>query len=277
MKHAFRLLTLLSFLIICFSQIQAKPTYRSKDAQEIVQKMIAAHGGMAKWNSSQALSLSHILVFGDALATEFWLSHDTTEIKSERTYQDWSVFNGRLTYDGTKVWTQNWKLENFPTISVNAAYNIVALPWLTQGDEAVLEELPKAKLGNDSVLYDVVKMTYKPTSKKSKHKYFKLYIHPETLLLTGIDFNIVHGAFLDIVGAPKEAKSIGPISLIIYSRRTVDGLVFTDKWDAFNEKGEDYGRHIAYNFSLKTKFDEARMKMPVDAVLDTSKAERQNQ
>lgn len=274
MKHAFRLLTLLSFSIICFSQIQASPTYRSKDTKEIVEKMIAAHGGMAKWNSTQTLSLSHILVFGDALATEFWLSHDTTEIKSERTYQDWSVFNGRLTYDGTKVWTQNWKLENFPTISVNAAYNIVALPWLTQRDDAILEELPKAKLGNDSVLYDVIKMTYKPNSQKSKHKYFKLYIHPETHLLTGIDFNIVHGAFLDLLKIPTDVKSIGPISLIIYSRRTVDGLVFTDKWDAFSEKGEDYGRHIAYNFSLNTKFDEARMKMPADAVIDTSKTER---
>lgn len=48
MKNILRLLILQSILVICFSQNYAATSYLSPKAQEIVEKMVAAHGRMAK-------------------------------------------------------------------------------------------------------------------------------------------------------------------------------------------------------------------------------------
>lgn len=307
MKYAIQILLLLIFSTVCFGQTESNdaeakrqaalaefykkacgggfseetaffnagsPDYKSENAKLIVEQMIKAHGGMQKWNSSPTLAFTHILVFGEPLATEFWVSRETTEIKTERTYQDWHAFDGKLANDGTKTWTQNWQLGNPPSVNVNAIYYIMALPWLTQKSEVVLEELPKAKLGKEAILYDVVKMIFKKESKKSPYQYYTLYIHPETHLLKGIAYNITNGAFLDLIGLPKEEKSLGPYTHIIYTYKTINGLTFPEKYDTFDPANHNAGRHIAYDFSLNTKFDESRMKMPADAVIDTNKSER---
>ena len=265
MKYIALTVFIFSLTLTIFSQTQPK----------VIEKMIEAHGGMEKWNKSLTLSFTSVLVFGEPLDTNFWLSVETTEIKTERTYQDRLIFGGKLAHDGERTWTQNWKLQNPPGVNVNSIYYSVALPWLTQRSEVVLEELPKARLLNDEKLYEVVKMTFKKGSKKSLHKYYKLYIDSKTHLLKGIDYNITYGAYLDLVGIPKEQTSIGPITHIIYGYKNVDGLVFPEKFDTFNEKRQDYGRHIIYSYSLNKKFDESRMEIPADAVIDKSKNERQ--
>lgn len=256
-----------------FSQT-GRPTYKTENAKALIEQMVKAHGGMQKWNSSPTLGFTHILVFGEPLATEFWVSRETTEIKTERTYQDWPAFDGTLASDGTKTWTQNWKLDNPPSVNVNAIYHILAMPWLTQKREAILEELPKAKLGNEAILYDIVKMTFKKESKTSPHQYYTLYIHPGTHLLKGIAYNITNGAFLDLIGLPKTEKSLGPFTHIIYTYTTVDGLTFPEKYDTFDPTNHNAGRHIAYDFLLNAKFDEIRMKIGKDALVDASKSER---
>lgn len=273
MKHAFRLFLYLVFSVSCF----AAPTYLSPKAKEIVEKMVTAHGGTAKWNQARALSFTSVLTFGKPFETEFWITAETTEIKTERTYQDWLTTGSSLAHDGEKTWTRNWKIGNPPGVNVNGIYYQVALPWLTQRNDVVLEELPKSKLGKSELLFDVIKMTFKPESKKSPYRYYNLYIHPETHLLTGIDYTITYGAFLDFVNAPKDVKFLGPNTHIIYTYQNVNGLIFPEKYDTTNSKGADYGRHIVYAISPDNKFDESRMKMTADAVLDTSKAERQNQ
>ncbi len=288
MKYAIQLLILLIISTICFGQNQTEeakkqvalaefykkacgggyseetslfsteaPTYKSANTKIIIEQMLKAHGGMQKWNSSPTLAFTHILVFGEPLATEFCVNRETTEIKTERTYHDWLAFDGKLTSDGTKSWTQNWQLGNPPSVNVNAIYYILALPWLTQKSEAVLEELPKAKLGNETILYNVVKMTFKKESKKSPYQYYTLYIHPETHLLKGIVYNITNGAFLDLIGLPKAEKSLGPFTHIIYTYKTVDGLIFPEKYDTFDPINHNAGRHIR-RIDKTRRFDHSR-------------------
>jgi hypothetical protein len=274
MRHVCSLIAVLIFSAACCF---ASPTYLSPQAREIVEKMITAHGGIAKGNNAKALTFTSVLTFGKPLETEFWITTETTEIKTERTYQDWLTMGSKLAHDGKRTWTQDWKIDNPPGVNVNGIYYQVALPWLTQRDDVVLEELPKARLGKSEILFDVVKIFFKPESKKSPYRYYNLYIHPETHLLTGIDYTITYGGFLDLVGAPKDVRFLGPNTHIIYTYQNVNGLIFPEKYDTTNAKGGDYGRHIVYNISLGKTFDESRMKIPNDAVLDTSKAERQNQ
>ncbi len=240
----------------------------------IISKMIAAHGGMAKWNAAPALSFTHILVYGQPLETEFWVSNETTEIKSERTYHDWPVFNGRLAYDGKKTWTENWQLGNPPGTNVNNIYNAMAMPWLTQKKNVALEAGQLAALPGDSTAYFVIKLTYKQPAKESPHKYYKLYIHPNTFLLKGLEFNITYAPFLDLIGLPKEIKSLGPFTHIFYEHVKVDGLTFPSKYDSFDKEGHNSGRHIAYNYSLKKPFDLKRMKTTPTSKIAHEKSDR---
>lgn len=242
--------------------------------QFIISKMIAAHGGMAKWNAAPTLSFTHLLVYGQPLETEFWVSNETTEIKTERTYHDWPVFNGRLASDGKKIWTENWQLGNPPGTNVNNIYHAMAMPWLTQKKNVLLEAESLATLPGDSTAYFVVKLTHKQPSKESPHKYYKLFIHPKTFLLRGLEFNITYAPFLDLIGLPKEIKSLGPFTHIFYEYVKVDGLTFPSKYDSFDKEGHNSGRHIAYNYSLKKPFDLNRMKTTPASKIADEKSDR---
>lgn len=240
----------------------------------VVSKMIDAHGGMDNWNKASVLSFTHILVFGKPLDTEFWVSHETTEINSGRTYHDWPILDSRLAYDGTRIWTENWAIANPPGTNVNNIYYAVAMPWLSQKSSVILEAEPVGTLPGDSLYYFVIKMTYTEESKESPHKYYKLFVHPMTYLLTGLEFNITYAPFLDMIGLPVEQKSLGPYLHVFYSYTTVDELVFPQKYDTFDKEGHNSGRHIVYDYSLNGKFDESRMVVLPDAKIDSSKSIR---
>ena len=292
--------------VIIFQSIAgiAQPQYKSTGAKNIVTKMVAAHGGIDKWNKASALSYSHILVFGEPLGTEFWLSNEAIEIKTEKAYHDWPMFNGKLGYDGKKIWTENWKLDNPPGANLNNIYHALAMPFFTQNKNVVLEELPKARIlggaisgaalnqfadGNsadanaqenkgivvgDSAEYYVIKLTYAAGSHGSPHQYYKLFIDPQTYLLTALEFNITYAPFLDLIGLPKEQKSFGPFTHVYYTYVKQDGLIFPEKYDSFDGQGHNSGRHIAFNYSIKRPFDAKRMVMPLGAVVANEKSDR---
>lgn len=242
--------------------------------QYVINKMIEAHGGMEKWKKSQTLSFTHILIFGQPLESEFWVSNETTEIKTERTYHDWPVFNGRLANDGKKTWTENWQLDNPPGTNVNNIYHAMAMPWLTQGKGVLLKAEALSTLPGDSTAYFTIKMTFEKPSTQSLYKYYKLFIHPKTFLLTGLEFNITYAPFLDLIQLPKEQKALGPFTHIFYSYTTVDGLVFPQKYDSFDWQGHNSGRHIAYNYSLRKPFDLKRMKTTPASKIADEKSDR---
>lgn len=242
--------------------------------QFVISKMIKAHGGMEKWNAAPTLSFTHILVFGQPLDTEFWISNETTEIKTERTYHDWPAINSRLANDGNKTWTENWQLQNPPGTNVNNIYHAMAMPWLTQKKNVILEAQPLASLPGDSTAYFVIKLSFTPSSKESPHKYYKLFIHPETFLLKGLEFNITYAPFLDLIGLPKEIKSLGPFTHVFYEHTNVNGLILPRRYDSFDKEGNNSGRHIAYNYSLKKPFDLNRMKTTAASKIADEKSDR---
>jgi hypothetical protein len=240
----------------------------------IASKMMEAHGGLAKWKAASTLSFTHILVYGQPLETEFWVSNETTEIETERTYHDWPLFSGKLTNDGKRTWTENWQLGNPPGTNVNNIYYAVAIPWLSQTKGVLLQAEPLSRLPGDTTAYFTLKMSFPGSSKHSPHKYYKLFIHPETFLLRGLEFNITYAPFLDLIGLPKEQKSLGPFTHVFYSHTKVDGLIFPEKYDTFDVEGHNSGRHIVYDYSTTRLFDSKRMVLPSRAKIADEKSDR---
>lgn len=243
-------------------------------ARELVSAMVQAHGGMESWRGAQALHFTHILMFGEVLHTEWFISHETTELRSRRTYHEWPLFNGRLAHDGKTTWTQNWQIENPPGVNVNSAYTIVALPWLTQEADVVLTEQGTRMLPSDPVAYDVVRMTYATGTREQRRKYYDMYIHPQSHVLRAVAYNITYGAFLDLISLPKEKQSLGPFLHVFYEHTRERGLLFPSKYDTFDPMQQNAGRHAVIGYSLSAPFDESRLTPPKDAVVDRSSSER---
>lgn len=243
-------------------------------AQALVSAMVQAHGGLQAWKDAQALSFTHVLMFGEVLKTEWFISHETTELRSKRSYQDWPLFKGRLAYDGKATWTQNWQIDNPPGVNVNSAYTVLALPWLTQEADVVLTDQGRRTLLSDPTAYDVVRMTYATGSPEQRRKYYDLYIHPQSHVLRAVAYNITYGAFLDLIGVPNDQGSLGPFVHVFYEHTREGGLLFPSKYDTFDPTQHNAGRHAVTGYSLSVPFDASRLVPPKDAVFDRSSAER---
>ena len=249
-------------------------TCRPPDASHLVSEMVDAHGGMTAWRAASALSFTHVLAFGEPLAAEWFISHETTEIATRRTYQDWPLYGGQLGYDGRAVWTMNWKIDNPPGVNVNSAYEVLALPWLAQEPGTRLAYVGERALPNAKLKHRVVRMTFDASRGQSPHKYYDLYIHPETHLLGGVAYDITHGGFLDLIGLPADRTSLGPFTHVFYRHVTVGGLRLPAQYDTFDPTGATAGRHAVYGYELASTFDARRVEKPAGGVVDTTATTR---
>ncbi len=56
MKRAIKILSLASVLMVQTASAQNGPRYDSPETEELIERMIEAHGGMEKWRSAPSLS-----------------------------------------------------------------------------------------------------------------------------------------------------------------------------------------------------------------------------
>ncbi|MCI0331279.1 MAG: hypothetical protein L0196_10135 [candidate division Zixibacteria bacterium] len=268
--------TLSVLSILLYSALSHAATYASPKARQVIDQVVAAHGGMERWNRAKTLSFSHILTFGPPLAAQWGISEEVTDIKTLRTYQLWPLDGALLGNDGAKTWTKNWQGFSFPNMNANQFYRTLSMPWSIASMPYLISEPSTGKLVADSIEYITVKMNFEPSTGESPEWYYRLFIHPQTHLIKAVEYTVTYGAFLDLINLPKEKTFFGPMTHIYFEYVKVDGLIFPKKYDTFGEDGARHGSHVAYNYSLAAPFDESKMKMPADAVIDTSSKERKS-
>lgn len=260
---------LLLFLPIHLTAQQAaKPLTLSKE--EVVSKMIEAHGGMNRWKETKTIYFDHTLTFGEGADREWWIAREMTDLKTMRTYQDWPFSKSSLVFDGKKTWTTDWPNQNPPAMMVNNHLTAYSLPWLSQDKNVKTGEVGTGRLPGDSTTFYTLRLSYLPASGQAPEKYFVIFIHPETFLMKGWEYNVTYGAFLDLIGLPPEMKSMGPLTSVIYSYIKSDGLVFPSKYDTYGPSGSLSGIHVLVDFERNKPFDESRMIKPENAVVDES-------
>ncbi len=265
----------ISFLTIatCFTQ----PKYASNETKEVIEKMINAHGGYDKWKNLETLTFTSAMYSESLGFLRFWIKSQTIDMKTRRSYQDWPLVGSKLSYDGEKVFTTDWRVGNPPNHQHSVFYYYVNLPWLTQDSNVQLGKVEKIK--HKAFKNDVYKIqmsyTEAPTLGKSKKDTYTLYIDSQTYILSGYEYTVGYGALLDILKIPRDKDVFGPALRINTYTADIGGLKFpvlmtTNSLDLTKQ----YGDHAIYDFKLNEKFDEERMKMPANAVIDDSKDER---
>ena len=257
------------------------PRYASAETQNIIEKLIAAHGGMEKWSSAPSVTYDNIFFnpYSDAAAGQdpWWVVNEQIEQGQRRVIQNWTVDEAILVFDGSETWTRGYEKGNAPTFMVHFFYYFTQLPWLTQDDGVALSTVGKGKLPLSSKEYYTVDLTYTkaPGPGKTKFDSFKLYIDPDTFLLAGYEYSVGYGAMVDALGVPTGQQTFGPMLRVHNDFATVDGLTVPTRMATWApDHSQVYGHHVILNYSYDKPFDESKLTKPEGAIVDVPQPER---
>ncbi|WP_298903814.1 hypothetical protein [uncultured Psychroserpens sp.] len=265
------------FLVIGNSFSQEK--YASSETKEVIEKMIKAHGGYDQWKSLKTLSFTNSMYSESLGFVRFWVSDQTVDMQTRRSYQYWPLFGSEMTYDGNEVWTKNWQSGNPPNHQHSVYYYYVNLPWLTQDKNVVLGEVSKLKhpAFKNEVFKIKMSFTKSPTLGKSAKDTFTLYIDKETYILSGYEYTVSYGPLLDVLNVPETQESFGPMLRINTYTGDINGLKFPMLMTTKSlDLKQQYGDHAIYDYKINGTFDEQKMIKPENAVVDTSVDKRKS-
>jgi hypothetical protein len=261
MKTRFRgALAFVFALVASAGHVQA-----AESPRQIVDSMIAAHGGMETWASAPTVSFE----VEESLAgkKERMLSRVTVEQGRRRAYHDVPALSARMAWDGTKAWSENWKLPFPPRFTALLHYYFANLPWLTRDPGVRLASEGTAKLPGDSTDYMTLRMTFERGVGDSPRDYYVLFVHPQTRRLRSVEYIVTYAGAL-----PEGVKSSPPNLLLYEEHATVNGLVVPTRYEIFGKEG-----HVPYvsvrlrDWSFSKPFDPSRLEMPAGGAVDTSR------
>lgn len=251
-----------------------EPKYATKETEEIIQKMITAHGGYEKWKNLKTLTFTSTMHSKSLGFLRFWIKTQTVDMKTRRSYQDWPLIGSKMSFNGKEAWSSNWRVGNPPNHQHSVFFYYVNLPWLTQDKNVQLGKVEKLKhhAFKNEVYKIKMSFTEAPTLGKSKSDTYTLYIDSKSYLLNGYEYTVGYGPLLDILNVPKDKSFFGPVLRINNYTGDVKGLKFpmlmtTNSLDL----KQQYGDHAIYDFKIDSQFDENRMIKTKYDVIDTSK------
>ena len=266
-------LSVLAALLVNAQASLAGPEYASEESQRVIERMVAAHGGIEAWRAAPTISFDAVMHdnYHRKEAFAWWVQHEVIDQRTRQVYQDWPFDDAQLAYDGNEVWTVNWKRPNPPSMMVYFFYYFVNLPWLTQDDGVILGE-PKPftwpEIGKE-LIEVTMNFSEAPGVGKTAKDYFVLYIDPQTFRLFGYQYGVGYQRFLDLVNMPEGQETFGPLWRLITQYEEVDGLLFPSAFRTMPEPNERIvGNHVILNISITEPFDADRAKRPEGGVVD---------
>jgi len=228
---------------------------------QIVQDMVAAHGGIRAWRSAPTVAFEDQF---DIPGQPPQVSRVVVEQARRRAYIDLPEASSSMSWDGEKAWSTNWQSPLPPRFLALLNYYFVDLPWLTQDPGVKLGEPSTGKLVGDPTEYTTVMMTFMPGTGDTPDDYYRLYIDPTSKQLKGCAYVVTYKALLP------EGVTSTPEHIVVYDEMaTVSGLLVPTRYTIY-EGDAVYAKCTIRNWAFDRPFDEARMAMPQGATLDTS-------
>ena len=231
---------------------------QTEPGRDVVNRMIEAHGGLEKWRSAPTVSYQMTV---EPTGRPKRLSRETVEQGRRRAYQDYPELGYRMSWDGEKAWTENWKDTRSARFAALTNYYFINLPWLAADPGVILSEPGTGRLPDDATEYITVKMTFETGVGDTPEDYYILHIDPASYLLKAAEYTVTFGRT-----EPSEPR------IFVYDEfTTVDGLIVPTKCTTYIKA--DYALHRLREisgWSFREPFDESRMVMPSHAVVDTT-------
>jgi len=269
----------LLLLVTAIGAGEAGPTYGNDAARLAVERMVAAHGGLAGWRALTTLRYDNIFFNPNAPAgsNPWWVARETFSLPERLTYQAWPLDRAKIGYDGRDVWSTGWQRGNPPKHMSFFFFQFVNLPWLTQESNAVMGGAGPTALPGLEGVYDTVRVHWTdPTLPgRTERDFFLLYIERASGLLRAYQYGSGYGALLDALQLPPERNVFGPVLRFQDDFITVDGLVFPARMHTGNvDASQTFGYHTILNYSTADVWMAEQSRPPAGAVIDRSSAER---
>ncbi len=219
------ILSLLVLVVLgCQGSVGDNPN-RDRQAEALVAKMVAAHGGDA-WTSAPsvhftiAMYLASLSVGEGRTYEHNWRLYKVTQNpRNGQGYVElpWEDRDGpSIAFNGEELWSLDYDFDpvyiDDPFMLLYYHYSMIGLPWSAQLPDVELEYV-----GTDTTLpgypkeHHVVKMTFNPAGKKHEG-YFKLFIDPDTYLLRGFE----HTSQYAMLPADLLPSEIGLTPVVMY-------------------------------------------------------------
>ena len=97
-------------------------------ADAIIDKMVAAHGGIEKWSGAPSVFFADDWSFGGMTLA----SNVHVEQGDRRSLSEYPAFDATIGWDGEKAWSKNWAMPSPPRFMAQLNYYFVCLPWLVK-------------------------------------------------------------------------------------------------------------------------------------------------
>ena len=234
--------------------------------QEVVVQMIEAHGGLETWRAAPTVSYEAALQVGPMPPM---VSRGIVEQRTRRAHLEFPEMNARILWDGERAWSENWHAPLPPRFYALHSYYFMNLPWLTADPGVMLGDPGTGRLLADPTEYITVKMTFEPGVGDTPDDSYTLYIDPKSYRLRAIELVVTYADFRSPLGDPS-----APIVFLYEEFATVDGLTVPTKSSIHLQDGTPMGSYEWRDWSFSKSFDESRMVMSSDAVLDDSSPTR---
>ena len=130
----------------------------AKTGREVVERMIAAHGGLEKWRTAPTVSFEDTLQPAGGAPM---ISRVTVEQGPRRAYLDFPQMDARITWDGEKAWSENWQGPFPPRFLALLSYYFANLPWLAADPGVNLSEPGTGTLWDDPTEYITVNIIWR--------------------------------------------------------------------------------------------------------------------
>ncbi|MEJ2084308.1 MAG: hypothetical protein P8Y44_01345 [Acidobacteriota bacterium] len=233
-------------------------------SREIVDRMIAAHGGMDAWAGAPTVSFEDEWRMGDAASGN--VSRVTVEQGQRRAYIDYPGSDMRMAWDGSRAWSENWQAKAPPRFLALLNYYFLNLPWLTRDPGVILAPPQTGQLWDDPVQYLKIRMTFDSGTGDTPDDYYVLYIDPQTYRLKACEYVVTYRDLL-----PEGVEASQPHVLVYDEYVDVDGLLVPSRFTIYELDRSVYASCWISDWSFSNTFDASRMTMPAGATVDESK------
>ena len=224
--------------------------HAAESPQQIVDSMIAAHGGMEPWSSAPTVSFEAEMIpvgqrNGDPVRV-------MVEQGRRRAYQESPSRAARMAWDGEKAWGENWKASP-PRFTALLDYYFANIPWLTQDRGVRLASEETARLPGDRTDYLAVRMTFDEGTGDSPRDSYLLFIDPQSRRLRAVEYVATYAGILP------PGETAFPPNVVIYDEHaTVNGLVVPTRYEFFVKEGHKPMATVKVrDWSFSRPFDEA--------------------
>lgn len=207
-----------------------------------LQKVLAAHGGLDKWNQMQSLTFRMPSDNGDEV--------HTVDLKSRKTLIETDKYD--IGFDGEKLWLKQ-DTTFFQPSQVEFYYNLMfyfyAMPFVLADDGIVYSDADPLEM--NGVNYPGIKISYNDGIGNSSNDEYVLYMDPSTKKMAWLGYTVTYGSY----------EKSDRMSYIHYNKwKVVNGLLLPEEltWYTVEDGNPTEARGPARKFT-KVDIDAATM------------------